>query len=122
LAIPPCRPKGRALRSARVAALTIERDLEGDVAVLRLRGDLDRLASDAVDAAVRELAVPGPQPMVLDVRHVEFIDSAGLRSIARAHRLLQSVDRTLIVRAPSAGVMRLFELVGLREILTIESG
>ena len=89
--------------------------------MLRLKGELDRLTVDDVDATIRELAEQATTVLVLDVESLEFIDSAGLRSLSRAHNLLAETGRTLVVRAPSPAIVRLIELVGLRDILTIES-
>lgn len=101
--------------------LSIEHDREGDTPVLRVRGELDRLTADSLDLAVREAAAKAPAGLVLDVRDLEFIDSAGLRSLSRAHNLLQSGGRSFVLRAPSPTILRLLELVGLREILTIDA-
>jgi anti-anti-sigma factor len=103
-----------------VESLTIEHDREDDLPILRLKGELDRLTVDDVDATVRAVAAQASPTLVLDVEHLEFIDSAGLRSLSRAHNLLAESGRVLVVRRPSAAILRLIELVGLREILTIE--
>jgi stage II sporulation protein AA (anti-sigma F factor antagonist) len=104
-----------------VEPLTLQRDRDGDVPVLRLNGELDRLTVDVVDAAVRELAAETTTTLVLDVRNLEFIDSAGLRTLSRAHNLLAERGHSLVVRDPSPAIRRLIELVGLLDILTIES-
>jgi anti-anti-sigma factor len=103
-----------------VESLALEHDREGQTPVLRLRGELDRLTVDEVDRTVRELAAATTSSLVLDLRDLEFIDSAGLRSLSRAHSLLAASGRTLVVRAPTPSVRRLIELVGLLDILTIE--
>jgi anti-anti-sigma factor len=102
-------------------SLSLQRDREDDVPVLRLRGELDRLSAETVDDAVRDVAESSTGPVVLDVSDLEFIDSAGLRTLSRAHNLLARDGRTLIVRAPSASILRLIDLVGLRDILTIDT-
>jgi anti-anti-sigma factor len=104
-----------------VESLTLEHDREDGIPILRLKGELDRLTVDDVDQAVRELAAEAPPVLVLDLRDLEFIDSAGLRSLSRAHNLLAESDRRLVVRAPSPAIHRLIELVGLLDILTIET-
>jgi anti-sigma B factor antagonist len=103
-----------------VQSLTIERERDGDTSVLRLAGELDRLTVDAVDAAVRELSAETTGVLVLDLRGLEFIDSAGLRTLSRAHNTLDDAGRSLVVRGASAAILRLIELVGLRDILTID--
>ena len=94
-------------------SLTLEHDRDGDSTVLRLRGELDRLTVEDVDRTIRELASSTTSRLILDLRDLEFIDSAGLRSLSRAHNLLADAGRTLVVRAPSPAVLRLIELVGL---------
>ena len=101
-------------------SLTLEHDRDGERTVLRLRGELDRLTADDVDRTVRELAASTTSGLILDLRDLEFIDSAGLRSLSRAHNVLTDAGRTLVLRAPSPAVLRLIELVGLLDILTIE--
>jgi anti-anti-sigma factor len=101
--------------------LTLERGRDDGVPVLRLRGELDRLNVDMVEAAIRELAAETTTRLVLDVRDLEFIDSAGLRTLSRAHNLLAEGGHALVVRGPSPAIVRLIELVGLLDILTIES-
>jgi anti-anti-sigma factor len=104
-----------------VDSLSIESEREEGVPVIWLRGELDRLTAEDLDTAVRELASKGSPMLVLDVSELEFIDSAGLRSLSRAHNLLRDADHELVVRRPSPSVMRLFELVGLHEILRIDT-
>jgi anti-anti-sigma factor len=104
-----------------VDSLTLQRDRDGDVPVLRLKGELDRLSAETVDEAIRDLAASSTGDAILDVRDLEFIDSAGLRTLSRAHNLFARDGRTLIVRAPSASILRLIDLVGLRDILTIDT-
>jgi stage II sporulation protein AA (anti-sigma F factor antagonist) len=103
-----------------VESLALEHDREGQTPVLRLRGELDRLTDADVDRTLRELAAETTSSLVLDLRDLEFIDSAGLRSLSRANTLLAASGRTLVVRAPTPAVRRLLELVGLLDILTIE--
>ena len=104
-----------------VDSLLIEHEREGEVPVIWLRGELDRLSADSLDLTGRELAADGNPTLVLDVSELEFIDSAGLRSLSRAHNLLRESQQNLVVRRPSTSVLRLLELVGLHEILNIET-
>jgi anti-anti-sigma factor len=104
-----------------VDALSIESEREDGVPVIWLRGELDRLTADDLDSAVRELASKEAPRLILDVSELEFIDSAGLRSLSRAHNLLLDAQRQLVVRHPSPSVLRLIELVGLHEVLMIET-
>lgn len=102
-------------------SLSIESEREEGVPVIWLRGELDRLSADELDTAVRELASRGPATLILDVSELEFIDSAGLRSLSRAHNLMLGAQHELVVRRPTPAVLRLIELVGLHEVLSIDT-
>lgn len=56
----------------------------GEVAVLRLAGDLDLAALPEVAAAVREALAPRPIGLVLDMGDVGFCDTVGLRLLLSA--------------------------------------
>jgi anti-anti-sigma factor len=51
----------------------------GEVAVVRLAGDLDIAAIERLTAAVRDALAPRPTGLVLDLSGVGFCDTVGLR-------------------------------------------
>lgn len=76
--------------------LEIDRRAEetGDVVVVR--GELDLTNAQALDDA---LAGASGRTVILDVGALSFIDSAGIRTIDRAHRRLADEGRSLLVVA-----------------------
>ncbi len=72
-----------------------------------------RLLEQALDAAIRDTA----GAFVLDLCDVDFIDSSGSRLILRARALLAREDRALAIVCPPGPVRRLFELVGIADLL-----
>jgi anti-anti-sigma factor len=75
------------------------------------RGDLDLATADRVAASIDELVTAGCGEIVLDLRHLTFMDSAGLRLVVQQTR---RSDRTVCVIDGTPPVSRLFDLTGMR--------
>ena len=93
--------------------LTVEHGGDGTVCIAP-HGELDLGTVYGFDAEVRRLEEDTrPAAMVVDLRDVTFVDSAGLaRLIAVAERARRRGQRARFVRGPRA-VTRLFALTGL---------
>lgn len=74
------------------------------------RGELDGNGVDALELEVRELRRAGFDHVVLDLRELTFIDSAGLRILLSLRNdALRGGQRLTLLRGPR-NVQRLFEL------------
>lgn len=93
---------------------SVSRRRAGDAVVVTPVGEIDLATVDAVSAEVAA-AVAESRHLVLDLREVSFIDSAGLRLVLESSR---AVERFEVVRGPHE-VKRVFDLVGLEERLTM---
>ncbi len=81
-------------------------------------GDIDLAGGPLLDTAI--LRIEGSNPIVIDLAAVEFIDSSGLRSLLSASRRAQGRDTVVILRKPSAGVMKLLSITGTTDQFQIE--
>ena len=92
------------------AEFSVTRRASGEAVVVAPVGEIDLATVDALAqalAAAREEA----QSVVLDLREVTFMDSAGLRLVLETSR---AGAEFAVVRGPRE-VQRLFDLVGLDE-------
>ncbi len=87
--------------------------------VVSVRGEVDLLTAPSLGALVWNLIDRGHTDVVIDLLEVEFMDASGLAAIAGATALLQPVGGALSIRSPSAMVRRLFEIVGMSELIAI---
>ena len=82
-----------------------------------IRGEIDIAAVPdlelALDTAIRDSA----GAFVLDLSGVGFLDSTGLRLILRARAMLARDERGLAIVCPPGPVRRLFEVVGIADLL-----
>ena len=78
--------------------------------VVVAEGDIDLAGGPILDTAL--LRVENNKPTTIDLAAVEFIDSSGLRSLLAASRRAEERGTHVILRSPSAGVVRLLSITG----------
>lgn len=101
------------------ATFEVERIDDTRCTRLVLKGELDLYNAPALDDALVGLEGEKWPVVFLDLRELEFMDSAGLRLVMRTHaRAKQDGRRLVIVRGPET-VDRVFTLTGLHEELEI---
>ena len=88
--------------------------------VIRITGDLDARTASLFDHAYDQANDHAPERVIVDLSHMGFIDSTGLRSIVRA-RARASDRAAFVLRDPHRATVRILELSGLLEEFTIES-
>lgn len=96
-------------------SIKVSIDSDGTVVAV---GDIDLAGGPLLDTAI--LRVEGSEPVVIDLEAVEFIDSSGLRSLLAASRRADGRSTTVVLRKPSAGVMRLLSITGTTDQFQIE--
>lgn len=88
--------------------------LEGDGAkrTCRLAGQLDTHTYQIADAALEPaLSDPGVQLLVLDLTGLEYISSAGLRTVFKARKAIGSRGGKVLVANPQPQIRKVFDLV-----------
>jgi anti-anti-sigma factor len=70
------------------AELTVTLDWRGEAAVLRVAGEVDLLSAPELEEVVAGVLADAPEILVVDLRAVTFLSSAGLQVLAAAHRKL----------------------------------
>jgi stage II sporulation protein AA (anti-sigma F factor antagonist) len=91
--------------------------------ILILHGEIDhhnavRIRTE-MDALLYE---ERPTRTVLDLSHIEFMDSSGLGLIMGRYSLMQKIGGELILRRPHERIVKIFELAGLGRMVKIEEG
>ena len=97
---------------------SVTRRRAGGVVVVVPAGEIDLATVELLQAEIDAAATESTQ-VVLDLRAVTFMDSAGLRLIVHSSRALEGKGGALaIVRGPKE-VQRVFGLVGLEGRMTM---
>ena len=95
---------------------------DGDRTVITIVGDIDLATGPVVREVVSNAFAVFGRPVVVDLRQVEFIDSAGVHAILKWHADADREDLALEVSAPRPNVMRVFEMLGVVDQLRIRAG
>lgn len=105
-----------------VPAFTIETSASGAQATIRVIGELDSAAVETLlEHHARAAGGSSDSRLVIDLRQVTFIDSAGIRAMVLLQRGAAERGGALAVLEPPRAVLELLELAGLAERLTVAS-
>ena len=98
--------------------MTIEIKRNAEETVIKIAGRLDTTTAPALDKTINE-DVSGVKNLVLDIKELEYISSAGLRVLLSAQKKMQKIGSMKVVNVCEA-VMEVFEMTGFADILVIE--
>ena len=86
--------------------------------VIEVVGRLDTTTAPALEKTIRE-DVSDAKNLVLDLKGLEYVSSAGLRVLLSAQKKMKEVGTMKLVHV-CEDVMEVFEITGFADILTIE--
>ena len=98
--------------------MTIEIKRNADATVIELVGRLDTTTAPALDKTINE-DIADTKNLVLDIKGLEYISSAGLRVLLSAQKKMQKIGSMKVTNVCEA-VMEVFEMTGFADILVIE--
>ena len=98
--------------------MTIEIKKNVDELVLEITGRVDTITAPALDKTINE-NLEGVKTLILDIKSLEYISSAGLRVLLSAQKKMQQVGVIKVVNVCEL-VMEVFEMTGFADILNIE--
>jgi anti-sigma B factor antagonist len=89
--------------------------------VLVLSGELDVASADQLEALVRQICAKTKAEVVLDLRKLTFIDTAGLRAVVSAGETCEDHGHEFVLVPGPTHVQRVFELARVAERLPFRS-
>ena len=98
--------------------MTIEIKKNNQETVIEIVGRLDTITAPALDKTINE-DIGDAKNLVLDVKGMEYISSAGLRVLLSAQKKMQKIG-SMKVTGVCEEVMEVFEMTGFADILVIE--
>ena len=98
--------------------MTIEIKKTAEETIIEIVGRLDTTTAPALDKAINE-DIGDTKNLVLDVKAMEYISSAGLRDVLSAQKKMQKIGSMKVINV-CADVMEVFEMTGFADILVIE--
>ncbi len=98
--------------------MTIEIKKNQDETIIEVVGRLDTITAPVLDKTISE-DIGDTQHLVLDVKGMEYISSAGLRVLLAAQKKMQKSGSMKVINVCEE-VMDVFEMTGFADILVIE--
>ena len=98
--------------------MTIEIKKNAEETIIEVVGRLDTITAPALDKTINE-DIGDATKLVLDLKGMEYISSAGLRVILGAQKKMQKIGSMKVINV-CPEVMDVFEMTGFADILVIE--
>lgn len=99
--------------------MNISKIPNGTELTVALEGRLDTTTAPELEAELKG-CLDGVEALVIDLRELAYISSAGLRVILSAQKRMNKQGE-MVVRHANDTVMEVFEVTGFIDILTIEN-
>ena len=98
--------------------MTMEIKRNAEATVIEVVGRLDTTSAPALEKAINE-DIGDAKNLVLDLKGVQYISSAGLRVLLGAQKKMQKIGSMKVTNVCEA-VMEVLEMTGFADILVIE--
>ena len=98
--------------------MTMEIKKNAEATVIEVVGRLDTTSAPALEKAINE-DIGDDKNLVLDLKGVQYISSAGLRVLLGAQKKMQKIGSMKVSNVCEA-VMEVLEMTGFADILVIE--
>ena len=97
--------------------MMIEIKKNAEETIIEIVGRLDTTTAPALEKTINE-DIGETKNLVLDIKGLEYISSAGLRVLLSAQKKMKQKG-TMVVKNVCAEIMDVFEITGFADILTI---
>ena len=99
--------------------MDIKKELNGTELNVKLDGRLDTVTAPQLDTEL--VGLDNVTKLTIDMEHLSYISSAGLRVLLNAQKRLEKAGGSMIITNANEELMEIFEITGFDEILTIEA-
>ena len=101
--------------------MDINQEMTNGMAIYRIAGRLDGLTSPDLESAVKSAISGGTPRVILDMRAVTYVSSAGLRGILSSAKRAKAAEGSLAVFGLQTEVNEVFEASGFSTVLPVVS-
>lgn len=99
--------------------MIITEQMHGDIVLLRLNGRLDAHSSASLEAAFAKVVEQGKGKFVFNLQGLEYVSSAGLRSLLAAAKMIKVIQGKLALARMNEHVKDVFDMSGFSSIFAI---
>ena len=101
--------------------MDIIKTIKDGVCDIKLVGRLDTTTAPELEQALKEVFAEEPKTLNIDLDQLEYISSAGLRTLLFAQKTMSGIEGgSLTIENVKEEIMEVFEITGFTDILTIK--
>lgn len=104
------------LEEKKMNIFSMQHERNGDVTILAITGRVDSATSKTIDAELTKL-IPAEKKVVLDLKDVEFLSSAGVRAIVKALKTAKKSRGGLKVASIPDHIAEVLQTLGMMELM-----
>jgi anti-anti-sigma factor len=101
--------------------MDLKQEIVGEVTVVEVKGRVDSSTAPVLGERLTTLLAAPSQRLVLDMRDLEYISSAGFRVLLLAARRADEAAARLVLCGLSSKVRQLFDLGGFLDLFAISA-
>ena len=98
--------------------MNIEMKRNAEVTTIEIAGRLDTTTAPVLDKVIND-DIEGTKELILDLKGLEYISSAGLRVLLSAQKKMMKIGSMKVINVCES-VMEVLEMTGFADILVIE--
>jgi anti-sigma B factor antagonist len=99
--------------------LSLETRAEGDRTIVSVGGEIDVYTAPTLREKLIDLVSQGQQHIVVDMEHVEFLDSTGLGVLVGGLKRVRAQDGSLRLVCTQERILKIFRITGLEKVFPI---
>lgn len=93
----------------------------GDYTVLEVGGEVDVYTAPTLREKIVSLVDSGSKAIIVDLTHVEFLDSTGLGVLVGGMKRLKAVGGNFALVCDQEKLLKIFRITGLDRVFTLHS-
>lgn len=98
--------------------MTINKLQDGARLTMEIEGKIDTTTSPELESEIKE-SIEGLSELIIDLKNVTYISSAGLRVLLAAHKTLMKQGKMTLINV-SSDILDMFDVTGFSGFLNIE--
>ena len=100
--------------------MQIKTDVSNNKLVITLSGRLDTITSPQLEEEISHISLDEIEIIILDIKELEYISSAGLRLILKIHKKMSAKGGVLKLINVNEMISEFFYMTGMSDFLDIE--
>jgi anti-sigma B factor antagonist len=101
--------------------LSLSTRAEGDRTIVEVGGEIDVYTAPTLREQLIDLVSQGHQHIVVDMEHVEFLDSTGLGVLVGGLKRVRAQDGSLRLVCTQERILKIFRITGLEKVFPIHA-